>query len=189
VRERKTREERRKKREERSNSECLWDRRGGKRIERENAKALGRAEKCLARMLHELHTTILLLRHFLTLPPSHSLPSTTACTTGLVAGPFGAAIGFFVGKNAGQGKAEQKAAAARLGLTPEVMLAIEELDSEVVATRADYELVQGARESARRRLQKLQADAVCPNTPNISRKQGKYLHEAPRPRPQALLKP
>lgn len=125
---------------------------------------------------------------FLPSHPLDSLPSTTACTTGLVAGPFGAAIGFFVGKNAGQGKAEQKAAAARLGLTPEVMLAIEELDSEVVATRADYELVQGARESARRRLKKLQSDAVRPKSPNPDRKQGKYWTEAPCPRPQTLLK-
>jgi len=82
-----------------------------------------------------------------------------AVAGGLVLGPFGAAIGFMMGKNAGAGKAAQKAAAERLGLTPEVMLMIADLDSEVVATKADFENVKDARDGLGRRLRKLQRDA------------------------------
>jgi hypothetical protein len=63
-----------------------------------------------------------------------------AVAGGLIAGPLGAIIGGAVGKNFGLEKSAMKEQAKRLGLTPEVLLAIQELESDVLASRADYEV-------------------------------------------------
>eukprot|EP00282_Hemiselmis_andersenii_P003697 CAMPEP_0114138838 /NCGR_PEP_ID=MMETSP0043_2-20121206/16540_1 /TAXON_ID=464988 /ORGANISM="Hemiselmis andersenii, Strain CCMP644" /LENGTH=270 /DNA_ID=CAMNT_0001232843 /DNA_START=42 /DNA_END=854 /DNA_ORIENTATION=+ len=82
-----------------------------------------------------------------------------ALAGGVVAGPFGAVIGGLLGKGAGSDKAAQKEEAKRLGLTPELMLMIQELDSEVTMIREDWETVKNARDNLVRRKRSLESDA------------------------------
>jgi hypothetical protein len=63
-----------------------------------------------------------------------------AVAGGLIAGPLGAILGGVVGKSVGLGKTAEREQAARLGLTPEIILQIQELESDVMASRADYEV-------------------------------------------------